>query len=213
MTIDLAGGLLGASRWRLVAKRAIDVSGSLIGLVLLAPVIVIASLAVVATSGPPLLYTQVRVGRFGLPFRIIKIRTMQRDAHSLMADYELLNELDGPIFKIRDDPRITRVGRVLRRFSIDELPQLVNVLLGQMSLVGPRPLLPEEHARLDDQGRRRSLATPGLTGIWQVSGRCDVDFHTWIDMDLDYIRTWSLRKDFSVLVRTIPAVITGQGSY
>jgi len=212
-TTDLVGGLLSAPRWRLAVKRGVDVFGSLLGLVLLAPVFVVASLAVLATSGPPVLYTQMRVGRFGRSFRIIKIRTMRRDADSQMGPYQLRNELDGPIFKIRDDPRTTRIGRILRRFSVDELPQLVNVLIGQMSLVGPRPLLPEEHAELDEQARLRCLATPGLTGIWQVSGRCDVDFHTWIDMDLEYIRTWNLRRDVGVLVRTIPAVITGRGSY
>lgn len=209
----LDGDLLRASPWQLATKRGVDVIGALIAFLLLSPLFVLAFLGVLISSGSPVFFQQVRVGRYGRPIRILKFRTMHKGADSLMGDYWSRNELDGPIFKMRDDPRVTRVGRLLRKFSIDELPQLVNVVVGDMSLVGPRPLVAEEYATLGPRECQRLLATPGLTGIWQVSGRCDVDFQTWIEMDLDYIRTWSLRRDFGVLLRTIPAVLTGRGSY
>jgi lipopolysaccharide/colanic/teichoic acid biosynthesis glycosyltransferase len=210
---DGAWKLLSASRWQLATKRALDIVVALVALILLSPLLVLTSLAILVTSRGGILYTQVRVGRNGRPFTIIKFRTMQADADARMDEVELLNELDGPIFKIRRDPRVTPVGRAIRRFSVDELPQLVNVLRGDMSLAGPRPLVPEEYAHFTAYELQRLLATPGLTGIWQVSGRCDVDFRSWIEMDLDYIRHWNLRLDMTVLARTIPAVVLGRGSY
>jgi lipopolysaccharide/colanic/teichoic acid biosynthesis glycosyltransferase len=212
-SIDRSWSLLRASRWQLATKRTIDVVGALLTLVLLSPLLLITALVVLATSRGGIFYTQVRVGRGGRPFTIIKFRTMHEAAHSLMGDYERLNDLDGPIFKLRNDPRVTQVGKWIRKFSIDEIPQLVNVLRGDMSLVGPRPLVPEEYAQFSPYEVQRLLATPGLTGIWQVGGRCDVDFHSWIEMDLDYIRWWNLRLDLTVLVKTVPAVVLGRGSY
>jgi lipopolysaccharide/colanic/teichoic acid biosynthesis glycosyltransferase len=209
----LRGGLLGAARWQLAAKRAIDMVGATLALVLLSPVLLAASVAILVSSGPAILYQQERVGREGRPFRIIKFRTMHRDAHALMDEYWSRNELDGPIFKIRRDPRVTRVGRILRKFSVDELPQLVNVLRGDMALVGPRPLVPEEYAGFGARELQRLWATPGITGLWQVSGRNDIGFRSWMDMDLEYIRTWNLRLDAEVLLKTIPAVLTARGSY
>ena len=213
-TTDVTGwSLLNASRLRLATKRSMDIVGAILALVLLSPILLVTSLAILVTSRGGVFYTQTRVGRGGRPFTLIKFRTMHRGAHALMDRYEALNELDGPIFKIRNDPRVTRAGRTIRRFSVDELPQFVNVLRGDMSLVGPRPFLAEEYTELSPYQSQRLLATPGLTGVWQVSGRCDVDFRRWMEMDLDYIRDWSLRLDVSVILRTIPAVLSGRGSY
>ena len=205
--------LLSASRLQLATKRSMDIVGAVLALVLLSPILLVTSLAILVTSRGGVFYTQTRVGRDGRPFTLFKFRTMHRGADALMDRYEALNELDGPIFKIRNDPRVTRVGRTIRRFSVDELPQFVNVLRGDMSLVGPRPFLAEEYTELSPYQSQRLLATPGLTGVWQVSGRCDVDFHRWMEMDLDYIRDWSLRLDLGVILRTLPAVLSGRGSY
>ena len=205
--------LLTASRWELAAKRTLDVVGSAVALVLLSPLLLVTALAILTAPRGGVLYRQVRVGRDGRPFTMLKFRTMQPGAHALMPGYEALNELDGPIFKIRRDPRITRAGRTIRTFSIDELPQLVNVLRGDMSLVGPRPLVPEEYRGLDARWRARLLATPGLTGAWQAGGRCDVDIQRWMELDLGYIRDWSLGLDLRILVRTVPAVLLARGSY
>jgi lipopolysaccharide/colanic/teichoic acid biosynthesis glycosyltransferase len=145
---------------------------------------------------------------------MFKFRSMYRDAHEDRHLHAHQNRHTiGPVFKIPDDPRITRVGRVIRRLSLDELPQLMNVLRGDMSLVGPRPALPEEFDLCDDGVRQRTLVKPGLTCIWQVSGRSDVDFLRWVDLDLEYIRTWTLRLDLLLLIRTIPAVLRGRGAY
>jgi lipopolysaccharide/colanic/teichoic acid biosynthesis glycosyltransferase len=209
----LSGGLLETSRLHLGAKRGMDLVGALLALVLLSPVLLVASVAILVSSGPRILYVQQRVGRDGKPFRIVKFRTMRHDADELMEEYWEHNELDGPIFKMRRDPRVTRVGRMLRKYSVDELPQLVNVVRGEMSLVGPRPLVPEEYAGFGDRELQRLLVRPGITGLWQVSGRCDVHFRSWMDLDLEYIRTWSLRSDVRILLRTIPAVLTARGSY
>ena len=205
--------LLTASAGRRACKRGLDLLGAAIAIVLLSPLLVIVAAAIATTSRGGPLYRQVRVGREGRPFTIWKFRTMRRGAHDLMPEVVDLNELDGPIFKIRRDPRATPVGRFVRKFSLDELPQLVNVVRGDMSLVGPRPLVPEEYAHLDADQTRRLLARPGMTGTWQVSGRCDVDFARWMELDLDYIRHWSLRLDLQVLLRTIPAVLRARGSY
>jgi lipopolysaccharide/colanic/teichoic acid biosynthesis glycosyltransferase len=210
---DFSGGLLHASRLRLGSKRGMDLVGALLALVVLSPILLAVSASLLVSSGPPILYAQQRVGRGGRSFRILKFRTMRHGSHALMDEYWEHNELDGPIFKMRSDPRVTAVGRLLRKYSVDELPQLVNVLLGQMSLVGPRPLVPEEYASLGNRELQRLLVRPGITGLWQVSGRNDVDFRSWMDLDLEYIRTWSLRSDVRILLRTIPAVLTARGSY
>lgn len=210
---DLKGGLLGASRAALLAKRAIDIVFSLLALLALAPVLITAVGAVRLWSPGPVLFVQERIGRGGKPFKMLKIRSMYADAERHRERYEALNECHGPVFKLRKDPRVTPVGRVLRKLSIDELPQLVNVLRGEMSLVGPRPPLPHEVSTYGDLERCRLLVTPGITGIWQVSGRSDIDFSNWVEMDLAYIRSWSLWLDLTLLARTIPAVLTGRGAY
>jgi lipopolysaccharide/colanic/teichoic acid biosynthesis glycosyltransferase len=206
-------GLLGATRLQLLGKRAMDVLGALAILMLAGTVMVLIALAVKVTSRGPVLFVQERVGKDGALFPLLKFRSMYTDAPELLADLADKNEVSGPVFKIRSDPRVTRTGQFIRRFSLDELPQLFNVLAGHMSLVGPRPAVPGEVAEYDGHQRRRLDVKPGLTCIWQVSGRSDVDFDTWVDMDLTYIRTWSLWLDVLLLARTIPAVLTGRGAY
>jgi exopolysaccharide biosynthesis polyprenyl glycosylphosphotransferase len=206
-------GLLAASRWQRIAKRWIDVFGSFFLMVLLSPVLLATAIAIKLTSRGPVLYAHERIGRDGEPFRMFKFRSMRLGAHDDRGGVLHLNEAGGPVFKIKDDPRITRVGRVIRKLSIDELPQLLNVLRGDMSLVGPRPPLPEESESYGPRERQRLAVTPGITCIWQVSGRSDIDFETWVDMDLEYIETWTLRADLKLLLLTIPAVISGRGAY
>lgn len=207
-------GLLAADRWQRIVKRWIDLAGSLLLLLVLSPLLAIAALAIKLESPGSVIYRQRRVGRNGQPFTMFKLRSMIREAHDVRHLHEHENHhTTGPVFKIPEDPRITKVGRVLRRLSIDEVPQLVNVVRGQMSLVGPRPALPEEYAMYDEHTRQRTAVTPGLTCIWQVSGRSDVDFLRWVDMDLEYIRTWSLRLDLRLLLKTVPAVLLGRGAY
>ena len=206
-------GLLGASRWKRAAKRLIDVVIAAVALMVLSPVLVCAALMVKLTSGGPVFYAQDRAGWRGRPFRFLKFRSMCRDAHEKRHELEGQNEVDGPVFKIRNDPRITRGGRVLRKLSLDELPQLVHVLSGKMSLVGPRPPLPEEVAAYGSWEAQRLLVKPGITCIWQTSGRSDLDFRTWVRMDIAYIRDWSLWLDVKLLVRTVPAILSGHGAY
>jgi lipopolysaccharide/colanic/teichoic acid biosynthesis glycosyltransferase len=211
---DLSTGLLVAPTWRLAIKRAMDIAGSLAMLLLLSPVFLVTSIAIALTSEGEVIHRQRRIGRDGRPFTMLKFRSMIVGAHEQRHLYEHRNSHDrGPIFKIPDDPRVTRVGRVIRRFSVDELPQLVNVLKGDMSLVGPRPPLPEEFETYNVRQQLRTLATPGLTCIWQVSGRSDVDFDSWVDMDLEYIKRWTIRLDLSLLLKSIPSVIAGHGAY
>jgi lipopolysaccharide/colanic/teichoic acid biosynthesis glycosyltransferase len=207
-------GLLAARPWQRATKRLIDIVGSAALLVLLTPVMFVIAISIPLTSPGPVIYAQRRIGKGGHPFTMYKFRSMDRDAHDSRHLHAHRNRhTNGPVFKVPDDPRITRVGRVIRRLSLDELPQLLNVLRGDMSLVGPRPALPEEFAQCGEDVRQRALVAPGLTCIWQVSGRSDVDFLRWVDMDLEYIRTWNLRLDLRLLLRTIPAVFRGQGAY
>ena len=206
-------GLTRARGWQRFVKRAIDVVGSLMLIVLLAPILVVTAIAIRVSSRGSVLYVQVRVGKGGRPFRMLKFRSMRRQAHDDRDNVIHLNEVSGPVFKIREDPRLTRVGRLMRKLSIDELPQLMNVIAGQMSLVGPRPPLPEEYATYGPRECRRLSVRPGLTCIWQVSGRSDVDFESWVDMDLEYIDTWSFGQDLKLLLLTIPAVLSGRGAY
>ena len=209
-----AVGLLAARPWQLGVKRLLDIVGSLTLLILLSPLMLVIAIAISLTSPGPVIYAQRRIGEGGHPFTMYKFRSMERDAHDLRHLHAHRNRHTiGPVFKVPDDPRITRVGKLIRRLSLDELPQLLNVLRGDMSLVGPRPALPEEFALCSSDVRQRTLVAPGLTCIWQVSGRSDVDFLRWVDMDLEYIRTWTLRLDLRLLIRTIPAVIRGDGAY
>lgn len=206
-------GLLGAASWQRAVKRAMDIVGSLVALALFSPFWLIIAAAIATTSSGPVLYRQRRVGRDGRPFVMYKFRSMYEGAHEELDNHRPMNEATGPVFKIRKDPRVTRVGRVLRRTSLDEFPQFVNVLLGQMSMVGPRPPLPEESTLYDEREMGRLLVKPGITCSWQVNGRSDLDFETWVQLDLDYIRTWSLRRDVALMLRTIPAVLFGKGAY
>jgi len=194
-------------------KRALDLIVAVIGLVLLVPLLVAIAIAIKVDSPGSTLYGQVRVGKDGRHFRMLKFRSMRQDADRLIADLLDLNEVTGPMFKIRRDPRITRVGRFIRRYSLDELPQLINVVLGDMSLVGPRPPTAAEVERYQDWEHGRLRAVPGITGLWQVSGRTEIPFSEMVRLDLDYIRNWSLALDVEILLRTIPAVFSTKGAY
>jgi len=194
-------------------KRAFDLVLSVLILILLSPFLLAISLAVFATSRGPVLYRSARPGIGGLPFKCLKFRTMHRDADQRQADLESLNEAHGPLFKIRQDPRMTRIGRLLRRYSLDELPQLINVLRGDMSLVGPRPLPQRDYDRLEDWHRKRYLVLPGITGLWQVSGRSELDFDDLVRLDFLYLERWSPFLDLTILVKTVPAVLTRRGAF
>jgi exopolysaccharide biosynthesis polyprenyl glycosylphosphotransferase len=206
-------GLLGAGRSQLAFKRALDLTLGGLLLIVLSPLLLVVALLVKLTSHGPVLFVQKRVGKDGRPFSMLKFRSMCRDALERRAEHEALNLHTGPIFKAKDDPRVTRVGRFIRRLSIDEIPQLLNVLWGDMSLVGPRPCLPEEFARYDSRERQKILVKPGLTCIWQVSGRSDVGFDRWVEMDLSYISSWSFWLDLKLLFLTFPAVFSRRGAY
>jgi lipopolysaccharide/colanic/teichoic acid biosynthesis glycosyltransferase len=206
-------GLLGASPLRLGVKRAIDMVLALVALIVFAPILLVVAVLVATTSRGPVFYKSVRLGRGGEPFSFWKFRTMYNGADRDLESYLHMNDQSGPVFKIKDDPRRTRVGSFLRRSSIDELPQLLHVLSGKMSIVGPRPPLPGEVLKYGVVARQRLLVKPGLTCIWQVSGRSNVDFDTWVQMDLDYIATWSLGSDIKLILRTIPAVLRGTGAH
>jgi exopolysaccharide biosynthesis polyprenyl glycosylphosphotransferase len=202
--------LRGAKR---VVKEVVDRLGAAVLLALLAPVLAAVAVAVRLGSPGPVLFRQVRVGRGGEEFTIYKFRTMRADAEQRLAELRHLNEHDGVLFKMRGDPRITRVGRHLRRFSLDELPQLVNVLAGRMSLVGPRPPLPAEVAVYPQDMRRRLVVKPGLTGLWQVSGRAALSWEEAVRLDLRYVENWSLSLDLVILLRTLTAVLRASGAY
>ncbi len=196
----------------LFVKRVLDVVLSLVTLVASTPLCLAAALAIRLSSRGPVLYRQVRCGLHGRLFVLIKFRTMVADAEKLQSEVAHLNVMDGPAFKAPADPRVTPVGRLLRRSSLDELPQLLNVLKGDMSLVGPRPPIPEEVERYLPWQRRRLAMKPGVTCLWQISGRSELDFATWMDLDLAYIDTWSLWLDLKILALTVPAVFSGRGA-
>ncbi len=198
---------------RKLVKGFVDRSVSLVALILLLPVLVVIALAVKLDSRGPVLFRQTRVGQGGREFGVFKFRTMVMNADALLAELTARNETDGLMFKMRDDPRVTRVGRLLRKWSLDELPQLLNVVRGQMSLVGPRPPLPSEVARYDGDVARRLLVKPGMTGLWQVSGRSDLSWEDGIRLDLYYVENWSLAADLSILWKTIGAVVNSRGAY
>jgi len=199
--------------WRTEIKRMIDIAVASLMLVFLFPLLAFVALAVKFDSHGPVFFIQGRVGFNKRRFRMIKFRTMCADAEARMQEVEHLNEKSGPIFKINKDPRITRVGKWLRRTSIDELPQLINVLFGDMSIVGPRPLSVRDALRMEEAWQKRRFSVkPGLTCLWQVSGRSNLSFEQWMELDLEYIDRWSLGLDGMILLRTIPAILTARGA-
>jgi exopolysaccharide biosynthesis polyprenyl glycosylphosphotransferase len=198
---------------RQAIKNLFDRLAAASALLLLAPLFIVIAVAIKLGDGGPVLFRQVRVGRNGRPFHVCKFRTMVTDAEELRAALVVRNEGNGVLFKIRDDPRITKIGARLRRWSLDELPQLFNVLVGQMSLVGPRPALPEETARYGDYVRRRLAVRPGITGLWQVSGRSDLPWEEAVRLDLRYVENWSFALDLQILWKTWSAVARHHGAY
>jgi exopolysaccharide biosynthesis polyprenyl glycosylphosphotransferase len=198
---------------RQVIKDLFDRIAAAVALTLLAPLMIAVALAIRSTGPGPALFTQTRVGKDGRQFKIYKFRTMVVDAEKLIAELRAKNDLDGVLFKMRQDPRITVVGARLRKWSLDELPQLFNVLLGEMSLVGPRPALPDEAARYADLVRRRLVVRPGLTGLWQVSGRSDLPWEEGVRLDLRYVENWSFALDLQILWKTFSVIFRGSGAY
>jgi len=200
--------------WQSAVKQVLDVTVAAALLLVLAPVFALVALLIKRSSPGPVFFKQERAGLNGHPFTMYKFRTMVTNAEQLKQELAALNEMSGPVFKITHDPRVIPVGRFLRKFSIDEFPQFYNVLRGEMSLVGPRPLPLDEVRRFDDVAHRRRLSVkPGLTCLWQVSGRNQVtDFKEWVRLDLEYIDNWSLWLDLQILVRTVPAVFAGVGA-
>ena len=196
-----------------LAKRALDVAGSLAFLIAFSPLFALIALLVKLEDGGPALFAQKRIGRFGREFNMLKFRSMCLDAEERLRELLARNHhKEGVTFKLQDDPRITKVGRWLRRFSLDELPQFFNVLRGEMSLVGPRPPVPREVAMYSLADRRRLAAKPGLTCIWQVSGRSRIDFSGQVKLDVQYIERQSFRQDLALLAKTVPAVLSGKGA-
>lgn len=200
--------------WALLGKRLIDLFGASVGLILLCLPIALVALAVRLTSPGPIFFRQLRGGRHGKPFTMFKFRTMSTDAEMRRAEFEAFNQMSGPVFKIEGDPRITKIGRFLRKTSVDELPQLLNVFRGEMSLVGPRPLPLYEVEKFETTAQRRRLSVaPGLTCLWQISGRNEIkNFQDWVKLDLKYIDNWSLWLDIKILLKTIPVVLLGFGA-
>lgn len=207
-------------RWRvlirmaLAMKRGVDILGSVLGLVFFSPLFLVSALIIKLSDGGPIFFKQVRVGEAGQLFCMLKFRSMIMDADKLKGELIKHHQLEQQVtFKMKDDPRITRYGKFIRRFSIDEFPQLINVLLGEMSLVGPRPPVPREVALYGARHLRRLRAKPGITCLWQVGGRAEISFEGQVRLDLQYIHSQSLRKDILILLKTIPAVISGRGAY
>lgn len=202
--------------WGLAAKRAIDIAVSLTAIILLSPVMLLTALLVKLTSPGPIFFVQKRLGLNKRMFHIYKFRTMVMDAEARLKEIEHQNEANGPVFKIKKDPRITMIGALLRKTSIDELPQLFNVLKGEMSLVGPRPLQVRDYELFEtycgDWQRKRFSVRPGITCLWQIKGRSSTTFEKWMELDLQYIRTWSLWLDLEILAKTVPAVLRGSGA-
>jgi exopolysaccharide biosynthesis polyprenyl glycosylphosphotransferase len=221
-SLDAVGGIpllsLGAprlTRSSQVSKRALDVIVSLVGLICISPALALAAIAIRLESRGAVLFRQRRIGRGGREFDVLKFRSMYSDADEVKDMFAGMNDAeDGVMFKIRHDPRVTRVGRLLRRFSADELPQLWNVLKGEMSLVGPRPLIPQESAALaEDWHTRRLDLRPGITGVWQIQGRSESPFQEMVRFDYQYVSGWSLSRDVEILFATVPAVLSGRGAY
>ncbi|MDB5042389.1 MAG: Undecaprenyl-phosphate galactose phosphotransferase [Candidatus Eremiobacteraeota bacterium] len=199
--------------WYAVAKRALDIVFAAMILVVTLPIVALAALGImIVTRGNPV-YRQDRVGLGGRRFRMWKLRTMVRGAHQMLPELRKYNEADGPVFKMRDDPRLHVLGGILRRTSIDELPNFVNVLFGDMALVGPRPPLPDEVAHYDAYALRRFVVKPGVTCLWQISGRSHLSFEEWMALDNAYIDSWSPWYDLAIAAKTIPAVLRGVGAH
>jgi exopolysaccharide biosynthesis polyprenyl glycosylphosphotransferase len=198
---------------RQVLKDLFDRTAAAAALIVLAPLMTAIALAIRSAGAGPVLFTQTRVGKDGRTFKIYKFRTMVVDAEKLIAELRAKNEHDGVLFKMREDPRITRVGARLRKWSLDELPQLFNILLGEMSLVGPRPALPDETARYAAHVHRRLAVRPGLTGLWQVSGRSDLSWEESVRLDLRYVENWSFALDLQILWKTFSVIFRGSGAY
>lgn len=193
-------------------KRLFDLTGTLMMLVILSPLFIVISIIILAKTGRPIFYVWDVIGKEGKPFKGYKFRTMVVGADDKKSELQSKNEMNGPVFKMKKDPRITPLGRFLRKYSIDELPQLWSVLKGDMSLVGPRPAGPHEWEQYKKWQKRKLSITPGITCLWQVNGRNDIsDFNEWVKLDLEYIDNWSLWLDFKILIRTIPAVLKGTG--
>ncbi len=197
----------------LLLKRLIDIVGAIVGIIVFSPFMIAAAVAIKLEDGGPIFYRQTRIGKDGKPFEIIKFRSMRLDADRIKKELLDKNETGGPTFKMKNDPRITKVGRIIRKLSIDEMPQFFNVLKGEMSLVGPRPPIPDEVAQYGPHERRRLDVKPGLTCIWQVSGRSDIPFEGQVLLDIQYIRKRSLWEDITLILKTIPAVLLGRGAY
>jgi exopolysaccharide biosynthesis polyprenyl glycosylphosphotransferase len=208
----LALSQISQSSDKLVFKRLTDVVLSFVALVLLSPLFLVVALLIKLDDGGPVFFSQERMGQFGRTFYIHKFRSMSVDAEAMKHKLIHLNEMSGPVFKIAKDPRVTRMGAWLRKTSVDELPQLLNVLVGQMSLVGPRPPLVSEVNQYDAHHRRRLSVKPGITCLWQISGRNTIDFGQWMDLDMAYIDTWSYLQDWKILLKTIPAVLRRRGA-
>jgi exopolysaccharide biosynthesis polyprenyl glycosylphosphotransferase len=194
-------------------KRLLDVTGSVVALILTAPLMAIMAILIKLESRGPVLYRSTRIGKNGRPFTFFKLRSMVNGADRNRHHLSHLNEADGPIFKISRDPRVTRIGRFIRTTSIDEIPQFLNVLRGEMSLVGPRPPLPEEVSQYEPWQLHRLEVKPGITCLWQISGRSRLSFQEWMRLDLEYIRRQSFALDVKILLRTIPAVLSREGAY
>ena len=194
-------------------KRALDVAGSLCGLLVLSPLLLAVALLIKLTSPGPVFFLQKRVGADEKVFLCYKFRSMYMDAEARQAELEARNEAEGAVFKIKDDPRVTPVGRFIRRWSIDELPQLINVLTGEMSLVGPRPLPLRDFEKMGEAHKKRLAAIPGITGYWQISGRSDLSFEEMVRLDLYYIENWSLSLDVKIILKTVGAVFRHEGAY
>lgn len=198
--------------WRMFAKRCLDLTIAGIGLLLTAPVLAVVAIAIKLDSRGPVMFKQERVGRNGVPFKVLKLRTMCIDAEAKLAELQKQNEADGPLFKMKNDPRITRVGSVLRKLSIDEIPQLWNVMRNEMSMVGPRPALSREVEQWGDALHGRLRVKPGVTGMWQVSGRSSSSFEDYERLDLYYVDNWSLATDLMIIAKTLPAVLMSRGA-
>ena len=199
--------------WNLILKRAMDIVIGGLGALVISPLLAVIAISIRLDSPGPALFRQVRVGRGGRSFTIYKFRSMVENAEDVRRYLDAMNEADGPIFKMKDDPRCTRVGRILRRLSLDELPQLYNVLRGEMSLVGPRPALPSEVAQYQDWHKKRLDVSPGMTGLWQVSGRNKLSFDEMVLLDVYYAENWSPTSDLRIILKTVPLVLIGEGAY
>ena len=194
-------------------KRVFDIIASLTGLIILSPVLLITSIAIKIEDKGPVIFSQERVGRNGKTFKMYKFRSMYTNAEEILKELKDLNEADGPVFKMKNDPRITKVGRFIRKYSIDEILQLINIIRGDMSVVGPRPALPKEVAEYDEFAKQRLLVKPGLSCYWQISGRSDIGFEQWMRLDVKYIKEMGILTDLKIILLTIPAVLKGEGSY